>query len=195
MAKKSNAGAKLIANMGLFWREDYVYWGEPGRGNPGGLMGVRSTARTSEHVDFRDQKGIYVLYSDYNIVYIGQAGSGEDSLYDRINKHRSNERAGRWDRFSWFGLCRVLKGENKLAPPAENVGLKRTTILNHIEGVLIHVAEPPLNRQGGKLPGVDNYLQVRDDRLPPTIAQLHEETHKQIARLEEQIKGVDSSDD
>ena len=42
-------------------------------------------------------------------------------------------------------------------------------VLDHIEAILIHSIEPPLNRQGGRFgESVTRYLQRRDDRLGPT---------------------------
>ena len=34
-------------------------------------------------VDFRDQRGIYTLYADYELVSIDQTGAGDDRLFKR----------------------------------------------------------------------------------------------------------------
>ena len=74
----------------------------------GSLLGVPTGARKTEPIDFRTQAGIYVLYFGHERVYFGQAGSGKQMLFNRLRTHRKDQLAGRWDKFSWFGLCGVL---------------------------------------------------------------------------------------
>lgn len=156
------ARSTLIANMGLFWREDRVFWGTGG--NRGKLLGQLVGAKRSKPVDFRKQRGIYVLYSDYKIIYIGQAGKGNAALFSRLKRHTRDDLAERWDRFSWFGLDPVLISW-RLAAPTKRAAPNTETILNHIEGILIHAAEPPLNRQGGSFgPDVERYRQFHEAR-------------------------------
>lgn len=155
----------MIENMGLFWKADDVFWGA--QKNPGSLLGIQATKLKGRKIDFRDQVGIYVLYADYKIIYVGQTGKGNQKLFYRLRQHLYDDLSERWDRFSWFGTLRVLNNgklqtEKKAAHPSTG------QILNVIEGILIHSAEPPLNRQGGRLKGVVRYLQIRDERLGKT---------------------------
>ena len=174
------ARSTLIANMGLFWREDCVFWGAAN--NKGSLLGKLAGARRSDPVEFRRQRGIYVLYSDFHIIYVGQAGSGNASLFGRLKRHTRDDLAERWDRFSWFGLDPVLSSW-RLAAPAKQALPNTETILNHIEGILIHAAEPPLNRQGGSFgPDVERYLQHRDERLGGTTDEVVRQTKVAIER-------------
>ena len=85
------------------------------------------------------------------------------SLLKRLGQHRSDDLAERWDRFSFFGLKKVL-GTNLLGQSNAMRHVKTEHLLNHIEGILIHAIEPPLNRQHGRF-GKDivRFLQVRDD--------------------------------
>lgn len=47
------------------------------------------------------------------------------------------------------------------------------TVLDHVEAILIHATEPPMNRQGGRFgDNVPRYLQKRDDRLGPTAEEM-----------------------
>jgi hypothetical protein len=156
----------LVRSIGLFWREDCVYWGS---GNKAGtLLGVPFNAKTSEPIDFRDQIGIYALYADYQLVYVGQAGSGEQTMFARLKQHRKNDLAGRWNRFSWFGVLRAL-GDGRLSSKREALHPKLPDVLNHIEAILIHSSEPPMNGQGGRFgEKVTRYQQVRDLRLGPS---------------------------
>jgi hypothetical protein len=122
----------------------------------------------SKPIDFRDQIGIYALYADYQLVYVGQAGSGDQTLFSRLKQHRKNDLAGRWNRFSWFGVLRVL-ASGALSSKTDAVHPNLPDVLNHIEAILIHAAEPPMNGQGGRFgEKVVRYQQVRDDRLGPS---------------------------
>jgi hypothetical protein len=153
----------LITTMGLFWRADDVFWGR--QNEKGSLLGMPADNKKGDPVDFREQGGIYVLYADYRIVYVGQTGVGAQKLFVRLRQHRTDPLAGRWNQFSWFGVRRVLE-KGKLGVEKLAIHAKLSLALNHIEGVLIHASEPPLNGQGGRFgENVGRYLQVRDDRL------------------------------
>jgi hypothetical protein len=157
------ADQPLIRNYGLFWKTEDVFWGA-GR-QPGKLNGVLSTNVTNDPIDFRDQRGIYVLYAGYDLVYVGQNNSQE--LLARLKQHKKDDLADRWDRFSWFGL-RTVKANGELAQYNQAVHASNRNVLNHIEAILIHSSEPRLNRQGGKFgDDIERYLQVRDHRLGP----------------------------
>lgn len=149
----------LIKNYGLFWKAEDVFWGKQGKS--GTLLG-KSAKDGSRIVNFRDQIGIYVLYADYKVVYIGQAGSGSNSkLFARLKEHRNNELAGRWNQFSWFGLLGV-KRDNTLASSKQNHNHNTKVVLDHFEAMLIHVIEPPMNKQGGKWGEGEQFLQSID---------------------------------
>ncbi len=153
----------LVRSVGLFWREDNVFWGAGS--NSGSLYGVPFNATTQEPINFRKQIGIYALYADYDLVYVGQAGAGNQTLFSRLKHHRKNDLAGRWNRFSWFGVLRVLNS-GALASKTDALHPDVPGVLNHIEAILIHAAEPPMNSQGGRFGNnVTRYKQVRDERL------------------------------
>lgn len=153
----------LIHNYGLFWRAEDVYWGRPN--STGHLMGIPAGAVSGKPVDFREQAGIYVLYADYQIVYVGQAGSKGQRLFSRLKHHRRDGLADRWNKFSWFGT-RWVKQNNCLSADASKNHTSIFQVLNHIEAILISAAEPPLNRQGGKFgEKVKQFLQYRDVKM------------------------------
>ncbi len=155
------ASQPLIRNYGLFWKTEDVFWGVPR--NPGALFGVPSAKKKGRPVNFRDQRGVYVLYASYDLVYVGQNNGQE--LITRLIQHQKDDLAERWDRFSWFGL-RAVKTGGGLAKYNQDVHVKSFSVLNHIEGILIYAAEPQLNRQGGKFgKNIKRYLQKRDQRL------------------------------
>ncbi|HUT94131.1 MAG TPA: hypothetical protein VMY37_32020 [Thermoguttaceae bacterium] len=181
----------IIKCYGLLWKAEDVFWGSGGQ--PGKLLGVWTRARTKE-VDFHQQIGIYVLYRGHQMVYVGQTGSGNLRLFYRLRSHHKFDYlAGRWDRFSWFGLLRVLRS-GKLSMEK----IKTTTIikdaLNHIEAVLIAAAEPTLNKQGGRF-GRDarRYLQKRDPRLGRTESEMLDELLKQNETLHKEHERLQRS--
>ena len=154
---------KLIQSYGLFWDRDKVDWSK----NKAGLLG-KIKAR-DEAVDFRDQAGIYALYDrEFRLLYVGQAGSSNSTLLSRLRYHNTLHTgtrglASRWQYFSWFGLLRVLKGSQKLAGPPKTHQTKRPEILDALEAVAIEIADPDLNRQGGRLRAIEEYLQCGDE--------------------------------
>jgi len=152
----------LVHNYGLFWRRNDVFWGRPKV--KGHLKGVRANETSKKPVDFRPQAGVYVLYDDnFRLVYVGQAGAGDQHLFSRLKHHKKDALADRWTRFSWFGI-KWVRENGKLALGAQNFSIKANDILNHVEAILISSVEPPHNRQGGRFgDDVEQYLQYRDD--------------------------------
>ena len=150
----------MFRSYGLFWREDRIFWGR-GRAK-GHLMGQevdQATGKTTSKapIDFRDQIGIYALYYDFELVYIGQVGASTKddrgrTLLDRLKDHRDGRHSERWDRFSWFGVQGVTKtGELTKFREAPLSGVTRGQVLNLFEAVVIALSEPKLNLQRGKL--------------------------------------------
>ncbi len=154
---------KLIQSYGLFWDRDKVDWSK----NKAKLLGRLKVK--DKAVDFRNQAGIYALYDrEFRLLYVGQAGSSNSTLFSRLRYHNSLHAgtrglASRWQYFSWFGLLRVLKGSQKLADPPKTHQTKRPEILDALEAVAIEIADPDLNRQGGRLRAIEEYLQCGDD--------------------------------
>lgn len=160
----------LIRTYGLFWDEGKVFWGAGSKA--GRLLGVPSNNVTAEPADFREQSGVYVLYADYDMVYVGQAGVGNAKLFDRLKAHTRDALAERWNKFSWFGI-RWVKRNGDLSTEVEAKHSELANVLNHIEAILIHAAEPRHNRQGGRFgDDVQQYLQRRDERLGPTLDEM-----------------------
>lgn len=193
--KKKVSGQKIISNMGLFWRRDRVRW----KGNRGigkaRLAGRRRSAKKKGEVDFWKQTGIYALYADYHLIYVGQGGlSDQSNLGNRLKQHLTDGLAGRWDMFSWFGLQKVRASDNKVGKRTKLSGGTRAHLANVLEGIIIEVAEPPMNSQKGRFGGrVERYIQVDDtvdsgDAAKATILRSINILDEKIQKTKEQLK-------
>jgi hypothetical protein len=132
----------FIKNYGLFWHADEIDW-FPGRGEQGAfrLLGrIGKNLPGLRLADFRNQQGIYILYSNHGAYYTGLTlaqGLGK-RLKDHFNDHHFNK----WNRFSWFGFKQVLKGTDdhglcKLKELAElSVGDPKT-VVRDVEALLV----------------------------------------------------------
>lgn len=147
----------MIEAYGVHWKKDEVFWGRPN--NSGTLLGAASRSAKAKPVDFRDQRGIYALYADYELVYIGQTGAGDDRLFKRLKAHTTDHLSERWNRFSWFGTQWVTKSSVLSADTAKIASSVEAT-LNILEAVSIAIAEPRLNLQRGRWGEVTQYFQI-----------------------------------
>jgi hypothetical protein len=146
----------VIRSYGLHWRADRVAWGRPN--NAGTLLGAASRSARARPVDFRLQRGIYALYAEYELVYVGQTGAGNDRLFNRLKFHRADHLSERWDRFSWFGTQWVTQ-QHGLS--ADNAAIHETVeaTLNMLEAVSVAISEPRLNLQRGRWGESTQYYQ------------------------------------
>lgn len=87
----------MINTIGHLWRADDVFWGAGS--SAGALLGVPYYGKTQKPTDFREQVGVYVLYADFDLVYVGQAGGGNQCLLARLKQHRDDGLARRWNQF------------------------------------------------------------------------------------------------
>ena len=74
----------------------------------------------------------------------------------------------RWEYFSWVGFRDVNadgKLSNQQSVESGVSGFKYSDALNEIEGILIEIIEPKLNKQGGKLKAAVEYFQHIDERI------------------------------
>lgn len=158
----------FIKNYGLFWRRDLVEWGKKGPGNAGQVRGYKYGSESL--VDFRAQAGVYVLYDGADIpssrvTYVGQVGrANADSLYARLWNHCWDHLWNRWTRFSWFGVYAVGVGDALVHVNIEkSINVPITGVIDHLEGVLITLLEPALNKRGANWDGAIQYFQHEPD--------------------------------
>ena len=176
--------ASLIKNFGHLWERRYLY---RGRGKIAGHLQGHLSPR-SPSVDFRDQIGVYVLYDkDMRAVYVGQAGYGENNrLLTRLKQHENDHLWNRWEYFSWYGIRQVTDRALHAAQTSESkYSVPGSTLIEQIEGVLISILEPALNKQGAVWKEVEQYFQVIDDEV--AMVTLYE-LRDQIADLQELVE-------
>lgn len=132
----------FIRSYGLFWSREEIEW-SPGSGNGGAfrLLGrVNKNVPALRVADFRDQRGIYVLYDDYGPYYVGLAR--DQGIGDRLRDHTRDRHKDKWDRFSWFGFRRVLKstdaqGLQKLGAMPQRLLAGTSSAIGDIEALLM----------------------------------------------------------
>lgn len=172
----------IIKNYGLRWSREKVQWGS--RGTPGELCGKLSNLKSSDLVDFREQIGIYVLYeTNFVPVYVGQAGLGTAKLFNRLKNHTNDHLRDRWVHFSWFGFRGATAdgGVSEKQHADARTTLQYSDALDEIEGILIQVLEPRLNRQGAK------WQQTADEYVQAGL----EDAGVRISDISEMLKDLD----
>jgi hypothetical protein len=122
-------------------------------------------------VDVWDQQGIYILVHEWQVVYVGKAD--KVSLGSRLRSHLSDGLAGRWDRFSWYGIRGVLK-TGKLGAEVTTKNTSSADLIQTFESLLIAVTAPPRNKRGEALPGAQGVLQAGAERPRPAASYLDE---------------------
>ena len=152
----------MIESYSLQWRVENVFWGWPKVA--GTLLGAKTKAKNASTLDFRDQRSIYALYADYDLVYVGQTGAGEQRLFKRLKAHTKDHLSERWNRFSWFGTQWVTS-QCLLSKDTAKLGASVDQALNILEAITIAVSEPRLNLQRGSWGNSEKYFQAQDGRL------------------------------
>lgn len=170
----------LIKVYGEFWNPDLVSWGKKGPGGGGKLEGKVAAKGEGTPVNHWDQSGIYVLYQDHDLVYVGQA---RRDLGARLRQHRTDRRAGRWNRFSWYGLYGGDEKTGKLVLTEPSLPSTRD-ILDEVEAILISATEPRLNKQQGRF-GVD--VSRLDQNIPEEPATIEQRIWEKLQEVEVNI--------
>jgi hypothetical protein len=183
-----------VRNFGHFWSRDLVEWGR--RRVAGQLLGYVMSDRKPLVVDFREQIGIYVLFTaQREVVYIGQAGSGDRRLFLRLRDHTANDLRDRWTHFSWFGLRGVNNTNRQLSEhqkPDSRCASTNAHALDEIEAVLLQLFEPRLNKRGPNWGGDTleflQYVPSEWEEVEPIMDPAIAELSKKIDRIETAIQ-------
>jgi hypothetical protein len=146
---------KIINAFGIYWNRNLVLW----KSTPD-LLGIQYIGALE--VNFKDQRGIYLLHDSRETIYVGQAI--EQTLGQRLKHHTSDRLSGRWDRFSWFGFYSVdEKGHLLNRKKFDNLDIQ--ILADILEAILIESIEPRQNRkQGNTFFGIE-YLQQESPEI------------------------------
>ena len=147
------ASESIIHSFGMYWQRDLVVWRKDPR-----MFGKQQAL--SKAVDFGKQRGIYILYDNHTVVYVGR--SIDRPLGKRLYEHTIDRLGSRWNRFSWFGLLDVTQ-EGGLRETPVNASL--ATLVATLEALLIEALEPPQNRKRGDDFSAVEYIQDIDPEL------------------------------
>jgi len=145
----------LVNAFGMFWERSKVLWITP---QPK-ILGQQQTGSGS--VDFSEEKGVYLLHDSQGVLYVGR--TTDQNLGKRLYQHTLDRLAGRWTRFSWFGVYPVEENGtlNSATPPNLDVDL----VISTMEAVLIEGLEPRQNRKRGDDFQAIEFNQVEDPEV------------------------------
>jgi len=147
----------LIKTYGEFWNPELVNWD-----NSWNLLGKRRSDFKGPDVDVYEERGVYVLYKDYQAVYVGKAD--KQSIGYRLQLHRQSWRKGpRWDMFSWFGIC-GLRANDKLRSRSSAFHPRTAELIATLEALLIVAIDPRLNSRREKFKNAVRLFQSDTDK-------------------------------
>lgn len=161
----------IVKVYGQFWNRNRVDW--TAREALGTMKGKR-------RCDIWDQRGIYALYKDFRLVYVGQADNRGMGV--RLGEHCKDRFAERWDSFSFFGICELDRFGN--AKPRQTVTITPTSLIRSLELIGIILSDPPLNRARGRFPEAEKVRQIESHAVPGSKSDLREAISEAAAQLE-----------
>jgi len=170
-ASEEEASDSIIHSFGMYWQRDLVVW----RNDPK-MFGKQQAL--SKPVNFGKQKGIYILYDNHTVVYVGR--SIDRPLGKRMYEHTIDRLGSRWNRFSWFGLLDVTQ-EGNLRETTLNTSL--ASLVGTLEALLIEALEPPQNRRRGDDFSAIEYIQDIDPELK------EREIQNTLRSIEQKMRG------
>jgi len=161
----------LIKTYGEFWNPELVDWDGSGK-----LLGNRRSDSEGPDVNVYEERGVYVLYKDYQPVYVGKAD--KQSIGYRLQLHRQSWRKGpRWDRFSWFGIC-GLRVNDKLRSRNSAFHPRTAELIATLEALLIVAIDPRLNSRREKFKNAVRLYQSDTDKPAEVEERLDSIEHK-----------------
>ena len=144
----------IIKNFGMFWSRADVNW------KTMNLYGTQNIGPSM--VNFKDQRGIYLLHDAREVIYVGQAV--KQPISKRLADHCRDRLNGRWDRFSWFGFYGVNEDGTLMQDDFKNTNFTMENLANAFEAILIEGLEPRQNRKAGNDFGFE-FIQAQDPEL------------------------------
>jgi hypothetical protein len=170
--KKEPINNNIINAFGIYWSRVLVHW----KSATPDLLGIQQIG--ASEVNFKDQKGIYLLHDGRETIYVGQAI--DQTIGKRLKDHTTDRLAGRWDRFSWFGFYPV-KDNGELNLEAQFKDFTIQILGDVLEAILIETIEPRQNRKkGNSFEGLEFLQQEAPEIKRKQKKQLLDEFYEQI---------------
>ena len=152
-----------IGSFGTFWQRDLVDW----QAHSWRLLGRRGLNKGNLRVaDFRRARGVYVLYNDINVYYVGLATS-QRGIGGRLHDHLNDEHWAGWNRFSWFAFDgpdddTVLDSDGvvRVVQTYTSVELDAPVLIRDLEALLLAVTKPMGNISSTNFSEAKEWLQV-----------------------------------
>lgn len=152
-----------IGAFGTFWDRKLVAWSE----HSWRLLGRQGLNRGNLRIaDFRRARGVYILYNDINVYYVGLANS-DRGIGGRLHDHLKDEHGSGWNRFSWFAFDgpddanEIDKdGVVKVVQEYSSIELDATVLNRDLEALLQAATQPMANISRTNFSDADEWLQV-----------------------------------
>ncbi len=151
-----NLDETLIRAFGMYWERSSVAW----KNNPN-IYGRQQNG--ADLVNFSDQRGIYLLHDERSVVYVGRVI--DQAMGNRLLQHTTDRLRGRWIRFSWFGLRKVMPNGKLADDDSTDIQTSQKKLIATLEAILIEGLEPPQNRKRGDDIGAIEYQQGIDPKI------------------------------
>ena len=159
----------IIKSYGEFWSREGIDSAKRE------LLGRRRNHKT--RCNMWNQRGIYALYENFRIVYVGKAD--DRGIGRRLTEHCKDRLRKRWDSFSWFG---VQEFDASGSPrPYQSERSTQAEAIRSMELLGILLSDAPLNRQQGKFPGAEKIWQVNE--VPDNESEIHRKLDQVLKQL------------
>ena len=150
----------IIGAYGRFWERDQVDWGS----RSWQLLGRQGLNQgTLQIADFRRARGVYVLYNEVGVYYVGLA-SGDQGIGGRLKNHLVDKHGSGWTRFSWFafdgpGETQDADGVFRIEQK-DSVDLEAPVLIRDLEALLQVALQPFANRSVTRFANGVEWIQV-----------------------------------
>lgn len=176
----------IIKAYGQHWRPEWIY-------NNGQISsrqcfkGAVNKNGKKYEIDFWKTKGIYALYKDYRVVYVGKTNNM--NLGSRIRTH-VRKTGGRWDTFSFFSFSSINYKTEEVQAQEQISNITRAQVIKNLEVIIIKSTNPSMNKKDEKFPGSVRAKQVNftTQRSLNDVYDLLEKIEKSLPQIEKRKK-------
>lgn len=151
----------LIGAFGRFWDREHVDFTQRGW-RLLGRQGINTG--TLRIADFRYARGVYVLYNEVGVYYVGLAAA-DRGIGGRLKDHLTDEHGAGWSRFSWFAFDSPSEGETYTdgvlkIDVYEGVDADAPVLIRDLEALLQVAMQPFANRSATRFRAGTEWKQV-----------------------------------